>query len=85
MYIGNFECVVNDLAIAFVNSWKSTVVFFEFVFHGSYLHYGLLAARAEILKLVQGKESCPCLAGGYEGVRVSLSVVGLVTVDKQFY
>lgn len=33
----------------------------------SYLHYGLLAARAEILKLVQGKESCPCLAGGYEG------------------
>ncbi|MCO5588027.1 hypothetical protein L7F22_041981 [Adiantum nelumboides] len=33
----------------------------------SYLHYGLLAARAEVLKLVQGKENCPCLAGGFKG------------------
>ncbi|KAI5068044.1 hypothetical protein GOP47_0016389 [Adiantum capillus-veneris] len=33
----------------------------------SYLHYGLLAARAEVLKLVEGTETCPCLAGGFKG------------------
>ncbi|KAH7432828.1 hypothetical protein KP509_07G042000 [Ceratopteris richardii] len=33
----------------------------------SYLHYGLLAARAEVLKLVQEQESCPCLAEGFKG------------------
>ncbi|KAI4330605.1 hypothetical protein MLD38_028880 [Melastoma candidum] len=32
----------------------------------SYLHYGLLAARAEILK-VSGKSGSPCILAGYEG------------------
>ncbi|KAG0556087.1 hypothetical protein M758_12G141200 [Ceratodon purpureus] len=33
----------------------------------SYLNYGLLAARAEVLKLVGESETCPCLAKGHEG------------------
>lgn len=33
----------------------------------SYLSYGLLAARAEVLKLVDESKSCPCLAKGFEG------------------
>lgn len=33
----------------------------------SYLHYGLLAARAEILDLVKESESCPCLAAEFQG------------------
>ncbi|KAI4381633.1 hypothetical protein MLD38_007691 [Melastoma candidum] len=32
----------------------------------SYLHYGLLAARAEIL-MVSGKSGSPCILSGYEG------------------
>lgn len=33
----------------------------------SYLNYGLLAARAEVLKLVKESETCPCLGKGFEG------------------
>lgn len=33
----------------------------------SYLNYGLLAARAEVLKLVGESETCPCLGKGFEG------------------
>ncbi|KAH6787772.1 apyrase 2 [Perilla frutescens var. hirtella] len=33
----------------------------------SYLHYGLLAARAEILKIDQ-ESGNPCLPAGYDGV-----------------
>ncbi|KAG0599291.1 hypothetical protein M758_12G140900 [Ceratodon purpureus] len=33
----------------------------------SYLNYGLLAARAEVLKRVGESETCPCLGKGYEG------------------
>jgi apyrase len=33
----------------------------------SYLNYGLLAARAEVLKLVGEADSCPCLGAGHEG------------------
>lgn len=33
----------------------------------SYLNFGLLAARAEILKLVDGASPCPCLGKGFVG------------------
>lgn len=33
----------------------------------SYLNYGLLAARAEVLKLVDESKTCPCLGKGFEG------------------
>lgn len=33
----------------------------------SYLNYGLLAARAEVLQMVGESETCPCLAKGFEG------------------
>lgn len=33
----------------------------------SYLNYGLLAARAEVLKLVAESDTCPCLGKGFEG------------------
>lgn len=38
----------------------------EFSFFCSYLHYGLLAARAEILK-VDEESGNPCLLMGYNG------------------
>eukprot|EP00250_Pteridium_aquilinum_P022726 c25613_g1_i1 orf=160-1677(-) len=40
----------------------------------SYLSYGLLAGRAEILKLSNESESCPCLAKGFQGEYVYNSV-----------
>ena len=41
----------------------------------SYLHYGLLAARAEVLKLVEDSETCPCLAKGFKGtIAISLDL-----------
>jgi apyrase len=33
----------------------------------SYLNYGLYAARAEVLKLVEDGSSCPCLPKGFQG------------------
>lgn len=33
----------------------------------SYLHYGLLAARAEILKVTEDADS-PCILTGYDGM-----------------
>ncbi|CAI0433861.1 unnamed protein product [Linum tenue] len=42
----------------------------------SYLHYGLLAARAEILKVSDGSSN-PCVLGGYDGT-VNCFVIGKI-------
>lgn len=51
----------------------------------SYLHYGLLAARAEILK-VEEQDGSPCILAGYNGKLSSdLSHAALVLVLSLFF
>ena len=46
----------------------------------SYLHYGLLAARAEILKAVGDSEN-PCILPGYQGINSLISAIISVIIS----
>jgi len=51
----------------FTSDYILIIVCMVHYFLFSYLHYGLLAARAEILK-VSGDSGNPCILEGYEGI-----------------
>lgn len=52
-------------------------------FLGSYLHYGLLAARAEVLKAGNGNGYSNCMLEGFQGMVVS-SPVSLIMIHVRF-
>ena len=56
-------------ATRFVHIVKFNVRCYLPLVAGSYLHYGLLAARAEILKVSEDSNN-PCIVAGYDGERV---------------
>ena len=57
-------CIVNFVVYKFINLQCLSSLRLLFC---SYLHYGLLAARAEILKAVGHAEN-PCILTGYQGI-----------------
>lgn len=52
-------------------------MFFSYTLY-SYLHYGLLAARAEILKVTEDSGS-PCIVPGFDGMSGIFSCVNILT------
>ena len=49
----------------------------------SYLHYGLLAARAEILKVSEDSNN-PCIVAGYDGEKYSF-IMKAVSFQLDFF
>ncbi|CAN1247238.1 Apyrase 2, partial [Linum grandiflorum] len=49
----------------------------------SYLHYGLLAARAEMLKVSDGSSN-PCVLAGYDGRIIAFALVNLHMLPRSY-
>jgi hypothetical protein len=46
------------------------IMSYDYIFFSSYLHYGLLAARAVVLKSSNGNGYNNCMLEGYQGMVV---------------
>ena len=64
----SFPHFLNPIYVFFLPSLRSSI--FP-ITCPSYLHYGLLAARAELLKVTPDSAN-PCILAGYDGTRSSL-------------